>query len=339
MRAAALLTRGVVLLLTWSSLPQHLGASLRVPPTGAPSPEAPSPDVQLPQGRTAEARTDKLPLLSSFSEVWEKRHRSEHWLRESMPSGVQLVLGIFAQPWQTEYRKVIRRTWLNQTGVCLWRAGPPASDCRVQVAFVYGNRGQGEWVPRDAKHAADLSPGSEEAAREEPGSFVLDVEENMNKGKTFAWFKAAAEASPWATHIAKCDMDTYPFLHKLVKRMSKRAGMGETPYEYAGSPTATCNRASRNCFHSSCGQKKAWDVSSFKFMYGPLYMLSHELVDRVVRPGEWWEANQDANWEDQTTSMAIDITAAKYGFCVSTWCTDAHFHTGGQVSETYANNL
>jgi len=329
------MTRSTMLLLVWCSMPHHLGTSLRMPPAGDPS-----SDDALPEDGTNEllSRDNGLPPRSEFARAWQMRYEAEHRLNESMPSGVQLVLGVFTQPWQTEYRKVLRQTWLNQTGVCLWRAGPPASNCSVHVAFVYGNRGQGSKVPADA----DLSPSNEAAARVEPGSFVLNVEENMNAGKTFAWFQAAAKAFPWATHIAKCDMDAYPFLHKLVKKMSDRACMGPTPYEYAGAPSFGSN----NSFNSTCTPHQCENAYAFTFrgkyfshMSGALYMLSHKLVEAVVRPGGWWEAHKGGGHEDMKTGKVIDIAAAEHGFCVSTWIPDAHYHGGQQVSEVYANSF
>mmetsp|Transcript_97408 Transcript_97408/g.303346 ORF Transcript_97408/g.303346 Transcript_97408/m.303346 type:complete len:333 (+) Transcript_97408:73-1071(+) len=332
------MARITMMFLAWCCLLQHLGTSLRMPPA-----DGPFSDSALPEDAASASlslpRTILLPSSpSEFARVWQMRYKSEHRLTEPMPSNVQLVLGIFTQPWQTEYRKVMRQTWLNQTGVCLWRAGSPASHCSVHVAFVYGNRGQGTGAPP----GVDVSLSNEAAARAEPGSFVLNIEETMNGGKTFVWFQAAAKAFPWATHIAKCDMDAYPFLHKLIKKMSDRARMGPTPYEYAGAPAYVRNKS----FSSACTphqSEKGYDLTFrgqyFSHMSGSLYILSQRLVETLVRPSGWWAANPGGGHEDMKTSMAIEIAAAEHGFCVSTWNTGAHYHGGDQVSEVYANSF
>jgi len=355
-----LMARSTVLLLAWRFISLHLGASLRLAPADGEPSEIVTPKIPLHRAGVFE-HLDWLPSFAEFERVWQARYRSEHRLNESMPSGVKLVLGIFAAPWQTKYRDVVRRTWLNQTGVCLLGAGPPAPDCGVHVAFVYGSSGQGERVPLEGDpQDPDLSPGSEAAARGEPGSFVLGVEENMNRGKTFAWFRAAVEAFPWATHIAKGDMDMYPFLHKLVKRMSDRACLGPTPYEYAGRAYA-CPETKPDChgggglFTSSCPPHPCEEVydspeerrspmarhhgQPFAFFGGPLYIMSPKLVAKMVRPGGWWESHQAGGFEDMTTSMAVDVTAANESLCVSTWRPDAYFHGADFAWEEYANSF
>eukprot|EP00408_Alexandrium_pacificum_P066944 CAMPEP_0171168032 /NCGR_PEP_ID=MMETSP0790-20130122/7505_1 /TAXON_ID=2925 /ORGANISM="Alexandrium catenella, Strain OF101" /LENGTH=353 /DNA_ID=CAMNT_0011632867 /DNA_START=100 /DNA_END=1161 /DNA_ORIENTATION=- len=349
--------RGTVLILACCFISLHSGASLRMVPEYAEPSETAIP--KIPKNAAGQVGyLDRLPNLTEFERVWQNRYRSEHRLKEPMPPGVKLVLGIQAVPWQTEFRNVLRRTWLNQTGVCLLGAGPPPSDCSVHVAFVFGSFGQGDRIPEDA----DLSPSNEAAAREEPGAFVLKgVAEKMNHGKVFEWFRVAVEAFPWATHIAKGDMDMYPFLHKLVKRTSDRACRGPTPYEYAGR-AYSCPEG-MDChgngyggqFNSSCPPhqcEKVYDSDeerrgplarhhgqAFAYMGGPLYIMSRKLAEAMVRPDGWYANHIMEDHEDMKASMAIDITAASESFCVSTWNPDAYYHMGEQASKHYANSF
>jgi len=346
------MTRSMTLLPACFAL-LHLGTSLRLPPS--PDETGASEAESLDDDESAVGTETGLPDISEFEQLWTERYHSERRLNEPMPYGVKLVLGVFSQPYQTEYRKVLQRTWLRQKGVCLWRPGPPDETCRVHVAFVFGNSGNGDRVPL----GADTSEATAVQARTAAGSFVVDVPENMNRGKTFAWFQAASKAFPWATHIGKCDMDTYPFLHKLIGRMHEHACVTGTPYEFAGRAYVCNGGAPDTChgysgyFENSCAPhncEQAYDSPEehkilvsrrgqpFVYFGGPFYMMSRKLVEQVVRPGGWWETHKDKS-EDHTTAKAVDVTAAELNFCVSTWRPDAWYHKGDEVSSEYANAL
>merc|ERR1719443_2803066 len=52
--------------------------------------------------------------------------------------------------------------------------------------------------------------------------FLHGEEENMDDGKTFAWFEYASRAYPWADYIAKMDMDTFPFPVRIASKLPER---------------------------------------------------------------------------------------------------------------------
>mmetsp|Transcript_97835 Transcript_97835/g.285518 ORF Transcript_97835/g.285518 Transcript_97835/m.285518 type:complete len:332 (+) Transcript_97835:67-1062(+) len=316
----------------------HLGTSLRLPPS--PDETAAIDVFSSDDAESAVGTQMGLPNISEFQRVWTQRYHSEHRLNEPTPNGVKLVLGVFSQPYQTEYRKVLQRTWLRQKGVCLWRPGPPDETCRVHVAFVFGNSGNGDRVPL----GADTSEATAVQARTAAGSFVVDVPENMNRGKTFAWFQAASKAFPWATHIGKCDMDTYPFLHKLLARMSSRRCV-KNDHEFAGQYTGLFNNscAPRACETNYDAPEQRMQFISrpsepFVHVGGQFYLMSRRLAQKVARPGSFWEAHR--NWpEGHAISRAIDATATEHKFCVFPWLPDSWYHHGEEVGSDFANDF
>mmetsp|Transcript_143361 Transcript_143361/g.348148 ORF Transcript_143361/g.348148 Transcript_143361/m.348148 type:complete len:328 (-) Transcript_143361:81-1064(-) len=312
----------------------HLGTSLRLPPlTDATEADDFDYDAEVTVRK-------KLPNISAFERDWKRAYYSERKKTEPMsdgPDGLKLVLGVFTEANQTEYRKVVRRTWLQQQGVCLYRPGPLDPSCTVYVAFVVGNRIK-------TPPGANTSSATQLKARVPPGSFGVDVEENTNEGKAFAWFQAASREFPWATHIAKCDIDTYPFLHKLLARMSSRRCV-KNDHEFAGQYTGLFNNscAPRACETNYDAPEQRMQFISrpsepFVHVGGQFYLMSRRLAQKVARPGSFWEAHR--NWpEGHAISRAIDATATEHKFCVFPWLPDSWYHHGEEVGSDFANDF
>uniref|UniRef100_A0A7S1MNW4 Hexosyltransferase n=1 Tax=Alexandrium catenella TaxID=2925 RepID=A0A7S1MNW4_ALECA len=358
MGAFAVVSAAVVLGASGLRLHQSasFGSALRGQDSGYPQTSAdPTGDESrsaLPEGIVAnrasgleDADSGRVPPIDVYGPLWEKRHASEKRLSEPLPSSIRLILGLFTVPQDAEYREVVRRTWLDQTGVCYWQR-EPREGCQVYVAFVIGKSGAG-----DGAGGVNLTSEQMAEAHREPGMFVLDVEENMNFGKSPAWFGEAQKAFPWATHIGKIDMDTYPFIRKLVFRM---AGIGtclrlRQKYEFIGRPHHP-NFAPE--FQSACkevGCLKQFRSSQddrvmiakpgmpFKFMSGELYILSYPLVGKV----DWDNPDNYQGTEDSVVARLVDKAAQNHRFCVVARRLDSWIHgpKAFWVDEVFANDF
>lgn len=174
----------------------------------------------------------------------------------------------------------------------------------------------------------NISDEEQDSSHEEQGMLVLDTFENMNKGKSFLWFSEALRRFPWATHIAKMDMDTYPFLHKLLHRMSlyRTCASNDGQYEYMGrfaKPRGSLNFAN-NCSSSECdasaSPSDAMPISvGSTYMQGGLYILSRPLVEKINWTRTW-------GIEDKVMGETIDRTAGQHQFCVVIRRPDAWIH-------------
>jgi len=113
------------------------------------------------------------------------------------------VHGIFTLPRLHEQRNVHRATWMTSPLVCT--AINETETCAIIVYFVIG------LVPNSSRVLIER----ENATR---GDLIeLDVEENMNSGKTFDWFRFAAHRFPTARFISKGDMDTFVYSEDLLR--------------------------------------------------------------------------------------------------------------------------
>jgi len=273
-----------------------------------------------------------LPVLRKFTQVWTARHHMETHLEEPLPSSIQLILGVMTVAQESQYRQVVRQTWLRQEGVCYWSRKPQAG-CSVYAAFVVGSNGTGNMH-------TNISDEELEASHKEPGMLVLDIVENMDGGKSCLWFSTALETFPWATHIAKIDMDTYPFLHKLLHRMNlyQDCASKDGPYEFMG--TLTQGRKGRKfwnpCNLSECAASASDSVSldgRFTYMQGGFYIMSRPLVERIHWTGSC------RGIEDDLIGRRVDAAAGKQHFCVAIRRPDAWYHRILTRKPGYANNF
>lgn len=167
----------------------------------------------------------------------------------------------------------------------------PGQECVFNVAFVIGDpvgacplllaRGwQCKWAPKfyfDEIH--------------------FDFKENMNMGKTYRWFAFAAHSFPWATHIAKMDVDFFPFLHGIADTISPYP-VEKFPYEFFGQPIL-----GQGCSPTGVMSQNE-TLRGRVCMYGGMYMMSYPLAKAITGKGTFWE---DAQFgvEDHRTGMAV----------------------------------
>jgi len=125
---------------------------------------------------------------------------------------------------------------------------------------------------------------------------VLDIQENMNRGKTRDWFHYAAAkyASPelGITHIGKMDTDAYLDVGILIPTLTGFA---------AGCPNAfggrswTCEKGAF-CPPAGCGLPvgddflayKSKDPGCWSYMQGGFYFMSSLMAHNVSEAGGWW---------------------------------------------------
>lgn len=257
-----------------------------------------------------------LHVPTDFEMVWNKlyeRDQQEHELKNQiLDKSVKLVLAVFSIERDAEHQEVIRNTWWKQRGLCLAADGPK-QDCSVYTAFVHGN----------------------ESNSRSPDVLKVNIKENMNKGKSHTWFQYAATNFPWATHIGKMDVDTYPYLKQLVTSLAQHHGTCET---YIGKPVVwkrcffggggawcpppRCGKPlSQNFLHYSGGDE-CWS-----YMQGGLYIMSQHLAAEVTTPGTDWSKHKEG-FEDLVTGRGIASYARSKNVCVDTWDPQAWYHHG-----------
>jgi len=180
----------------------------------------------------------------------------------------------------------------------------------------------------------------------EKGILVLDTPENMNRGKSFLWFATALELFPWATHVGKMDMDTYPFLHKLVYRMDldRQCTSQDGPYEFIGRPdnwcgTRHCKNFTNHCSPRDCATQFTSDFETvplgegWHYLAGELYILSLPLVRQIA-----WNPHTKGN-EDIRMSQAVDRAARLNHFCVVLRRPAAWYHRTLVSDAGFANDF
>jgi len=175
--------------------------------------------------------------------------------RERRGTCVRVLVGIFGKSGEPEREGRFRR-WLPMLEM---RAhGHSELQCGLNVVFVHGKDLLGDLL-----------------RRREPDTIVLDILENMNKGKTWAWFQRGAEFRG-ADYIFKMDQDTGICPNELLKILqvasTRRA-------EYIGwkHSHATCG-GTPHCPPLHMNESSAW-----AYMSGAFYGMSAELATRLGR--------------------------------------------------------
>lgn len=244
----------------------------------------------------------------AFADAYVKMRSMERRADEPMPSDVQLALGVFTIAGESLHRDTVRTTWMNQTGVCDLLKGQQKG-CSVYAAFVIGKHGTGVLRGQQRELAVHVS-GREQ---QEPRMLVLDIEENMNNGKTEEYFKVVAARYPWITHVAKCDMDSYPALHKLVNKIHQQTSCAPSPYMYAGRPSSCTPKGcdhwlKDNAIGHVCDVRDGCErnyVTSWTHNFGQLYLMSMPLVKKIAYEGSLWDKPPRQTHEDVMTGWAV----------------------------------
>lgn len=127
------------------------------------------------------------------------------------PNKSRMLLGIFTIAAEAEKRTAIRSMWRHMKGVCTFQGRPvkeveaAGSSCRVIYTFVLGSPGAAR-TSRTGR--TDYIAGHIEAGDDET---YLNIEENMEDGKTPTWFRYAATIADKlkADYVGKMDSDTW----------------------------------------------------------------------------------------------------------------------------------
>ena len=230
------------------------------------------------------------PTESEFSAIWNWYDTDCHDnIKPSLPEGALLV-GVFSTENDFKYQKVIKKTWMNHPGVCPVGGGQKPG-CTVYVAFVVGNSG----VQCSAQDTVDLNDG---VLMESNDTYVLKlcIHENMNKGKTLTWFYHASRKYPWATHIAKADMDLFPWMAKLTTVLYKLTAFPN--YEYLGAAGMHGSSTRPDCRNNgnltpsnlTCPYYAGFDIQRYsgQWMTGGFYGFSRNLALAVTEKRGYW---------------------------------------------------
>lgn len=157
----------------------------------------------------------------------------------------------------------------------------PKPGCIVYTGFVIGGNG---YDPKRKQWQKLLnSTNGTIVDRNQSDVVVLDIQENMNNGKSWAWFHNASRMYPWATHIGKMDDDTYPYFAELLRRVNQTQGQN---LSYIGVPRQNPKTL---IYH----------------MLGALYVMSRTLAVEISSEGDYWDLHHKFI-EDRTTGQAID---------------------------------
>jgi len=259
-----------------------------------------------------------LPNLSLFYDQW--KNFTAHGLGGHVWSHPHttptMIIGIFSsldsQDW--EYRQVIRETWMKESSICTLADYPAkTSVCRFFVTFV---------VASDAARMHRERNGTEAGVHPNDTDITaLSVPENMNCGKTLAWFELAAAKFPKATHIAKMDMDAFVDVRRLL--MVMRRFSPQCPHHYGGRPWQ-CPQPGY-CPPASCGhplgtdffEYKSQDKKCWTYMQGGFYFMSTPLATRLTEIGGWWDQQSSKCLpEDAILGKAVNLFGRANYECV-----------------------
>jgi len=131
---------------------------------------------------------------------------------------VKLVIGIMAQTNQPDIHHAHLDTWMQQDGACSVDQFQDR-DCHVFPMLIFGNISSG--APEYSKNAVVLTDIAE--PEDVVSGYTNDNPKKMgnwktrsmlysSRMKTPSWINYAQKHFPWATHVAKMDLDCYPHI-------------------------------------------------------------------------------------------------------------------------------
>eukprot|EP00421_Protoceratium_reticulatum_P069780 CAMPEP_0168407168 /NCGR_PEP_ID=MMETSP0228-20121227/26024_1 /TAXON_ID=133427 /ORGANISM="Protoceratium reticulatum, Strain CCCM 535 (=CCMP 1889)" /LENGTH=130 /DNA_ID=CAMNT_0008420831 /DNA_START=1 /DNA_END=390 /DNA_ORIENTATION=+ len=120
------------------------------------------------------------------------------------------------------------------------------------------------------------------------------------------------------------DLDTYPYMHKLVENISHHRDNDECE-DYLGSPVDYLQCGSWGfCPPKDCSFPMDDDFMKYRhadcwsYMRGALYILSRNLAEMASAPGTWW-SDHISGHEDLQTGKGVTEHARSANMCVRTW--------------------
>lgn len=273
-----------------------------------------------------------LPEFKSFKKDFIKRRNVE--LFDEVDSRIpgtgdlKMIIGVWTRPYMKMYREVVRQTWMTQSNVCPLRDGPQ-EDCSIYTTFVMGTSGDGV-TPLSGMPLAYF-----EDARSEQDMMLLHTVEKMKHAKMLEYFYKAAKENPWATHVAKVDMQTYPLIPKLITRMYEQRAC-HYKYELIGEPMR-CNRTADN----DCDMPEFWNKACrisdcimtgrpFDYIAGPFVAMSRQLAFESMHPERSLFAKRVnlgiVEPEDRALARSLFDFAWDHDECVHVWDPIAMHH-------------
>jgi len=242
---------------------------------------------------------NEVPGLSRFKSQWNtfmgmERFKARLQRQPQKPTNVAVVVGVFSRAGceDVPFRQAIRSSWMTLPEVCALTPAGPKPHCSLYVTFVVGQSGKAD---------EDSS---------EPDLTVLPMEENLNCGKTPAWFNFAATQYTWATHIVKMDMDAFPFVSSLLASM--RSFRNKCQNVFGGRPWS--HRAEEPAWQ---GQQVP-GLQPGSWMQGGLFLLTPQLALNASAPGGWWvEESKKCRPEDLVAGLAIHNYGVNNNVCVA----------------------
>jgi hypothetical protein len=245
------------------------------------------------------------------------------------------LLGIFCQRNDTKHRQLSRSTMLGKSvlphavysRICTLQdflnktyssnaSGHHYNNfCQIIYTFVVGGGGGNGGTnvsfleyPADIMDRPDfqLLVSNDPLLQDESDVLMLNIQENMNHGKTPSWFYYASTiVEKGIDYVAKLDLDTLVSIPQLLSFIQE---------ELRPRPTATDIQAPPRVYggilmdFEACGGKY-WPTRCFPakgkiYMSGQFYFLSYDLVDYTAR----WRTNhsfKERKFEDLSFAMRI----------------------------------
>lgn len=244
------------------------------------------------------------------------------------------------------FRQVVRDTWMNQVGVCNANQGI-RSPCAVYVVFSYQDPYQSAEKPSDCVQMNDC--------------IAVNTMQGWDhlKETIIAMYRTALQLWPWATHIAKMDMDTFPHLQKLIPSVPDGtfsligdmvdfelcAGNWCNHHSQCGwCPPPGCGKPVNGNFlefhsppHNASAVPKA--AHCWVFPQGGLYMLSRSLADAIF--GVTGPAQKHAGScgnDDDMVGWSAAVYAWSSGTLISTWPENILANTHALFEHVYFRN-
>lgn len=255
------------------------------------------------------------PMKDLFMELQKNDTMKDGTLRRSAQRGkTKVLMAIFTTLSWRDYqiRELLRATWMRHPDVCAAQRMNMIENCTIGVLFLAGERAK---KGSSAKFLAA-----------EPDVMVLNMPENMNRGKTFNWFFDATRGPlsaqfQWAEYIAKVDNDVFVHVANFIDSLPVNTAC----QAYLGKPW-TCR--GKTCPNKNCGppinhnytQYKSESIGCWTYMQGGLYALSRELAFDIAEQDGFFFAHRIGH-EDVLTGQAVAdwVRRKGTGSCIHVW--------------------
>lgn len=240
----------------------------------------------------------------------------------------KVILGIFSrvEPQRIRgkhIREIIRNSWMDHPAVC--HLDDITDGCVIRVVFVVGDSQKA--MQKKMKRKRDKRGAS--WLLDEKGLLELNITENMDSGKSFAWFDYASRRYTWADYIAKCDEDVFLHVDNFLEGIDQASAKAHCPRAYLGRPWTCVDNDI--CPPDACGPPVnhnywAYDKDAeaeregrcWSYMQGGMYGMSRRVALEVTKKGGFFSKHQ-VGYEDMMTGYALANTYGKDKPCLYVW--------------------